>query len=90
MGPALEPTVLALKAVVREDKNVSCVGFAMNALNRLAHSPPPSRPPEDEKTPPRNPRPLLRELQADLPTILSQSPVQAWESLLRGGLHGMS
>ena len=90
MGPALEPTVLALKAVVREDKNVFCVGFAMDALNRLAHSPCPSRPPEDEKAPPRNPRPLLRELQADLPTILSQSPVQAWESLLRGGLHGMS
>ncbi len=41
LGPALEPTVLALKAVVREDKNVFCVGFAMDALNRLAHSPPP-------------------------------------------------
>ncbi len=82
MGPALEPTVLALKAVVREDKNVFCVGFAMDALNRLVHLPP-----EDEKAPPRNPRPLLRELQADLPTILSQSPVQAWESLLRGGFH---
>jgi hypothetical protein len=80
MGPALEPTVLALKAVVREDKNVFCVGFAMDALNRLAHLPP-----EDEKA-----LPLLRELQTDLPTILSQSPVQAWESLLRGGLHGKS
>ena len=44
MGPALEPTVLALKAVVREDKNVFCVGFAMDALNRLAHLPP-----EDER-----------------------------------------
>ena len=80
MGPALEPTVLALKAVVREDKNAICVGFAMDALNRLAHLPP-----EDEKA-----LPLLRELQTDLPTILSQSPVQAWESLLRGGLHGKS
>ena len=66
--------------MVREDKNVFCVGFTMDALNRLAHLPP-----EDEKA-----LPLLRELQADLPTILSQSPVQAWGSLLRGGHHGMS
>ena len=35
MGPALEPTVLALKAVVREDKNAICVGFAVDAPNRL-------------------------------------------------------
>jgi hypothetical protein len=40
----------------------------------------PSRPPQKEKAPPRNSRPQLRELKADLPTILSQSPVP-WESL---------
>ena len=80
MGPALEPTVLALKAVVREDKNVICVWFAMDAPNRLAHLPP-----KNEKT-----LPLLRELQAHLQAILGQSPVQAWESLLQGGLHGMN
>ena len=80
MGPALEPTVLALKAVVREDKNAICVWFAMDAPNRLAHLPP-----KNEKT-----LPLLRELQAHLQAIPGQSPVQAWESLLQGGLHGMN
>ncbi len=79
--------MLAMKAVVREDKNVVCVGFAMDALNRLAHSPPPSRPPQDEKAPPRNPRPLLHEMQAHLRKILGQSQVP-WETLVWGGLQG--
>lgn len=37
LGPALEPAVLALKEVLRNDENVIAVGLAMDALNRLAH-----------------------------------------------------
>ena len=75
-GTALEPTVLALKEVVRNDQNVICVGFAMDALNRLANLGP-----QDEEV-----EPLISHLQANIPAILRESPMQSWETLVRGGL----
>ena len=75
IGPALKTTIKSLKGVVREDKNVICVGLAMDALNRLANL---RR--KGEEVPP-----LIGELQTDLPSILAESPVQAWEALVRGG-----
>ncbi len=75
ISPALESTVQALKAVVHEDKNVICVGFAMDALNRLANLRT-----EDEKM-----SQLISNLKADLLAILAESPVQSWEALVRGG-----
>jgi hypothetical protein len=75
-GTALEPTLLALKEVVRTDKNVISVGLAMDALTRLANLGP-----LDEK-----PVPLISDLKANLLAILGEAPVQGWEALVRGGL----
>ena len=72
---ALVSTIGALKMVVRNDKNVICVGFAMDALNRLANL---------ETTGP-SPAALDR-LRADLLQILGESPIRCWEALVRGGL----
>ena len=72
LGEALEPTVAALKEVVRTDKNVICVGFAMDALNRLAHLGPHNAKTDD--------------LRAELMDLLAEPPVRAWEALVRGGL----
>ena len=76
LGRALEPTISALQAVVRTDKNVIAVGFAMDALARLANL----RPADDK------PRPLIADLQTKLCDILGESPVQCWESLVREGV----
>ncbi len=73
LGNALEPTVAALQEVVRTDKNIICVGFAMDALARLANL----RATDEE------PQPLVADLQTNLRAILGESPVQCWESLVR-------
>ena len=75
VGDALVSTIEALKMVVRNDKNVICVGFAMDALNRLVNL---------ETT---GPSPVaLDRLRADLLQILGESPIRCWEALVRGGL----
>lgn len=76
LGAALEPTVVALQEVVRTDKNIICVGFAMDALARLANL----GVGDDE------PQPLIADLQTKLRAILGESPVQCWESLVREGV----
>jgi hypothetical protein len=74
-GAALEPTIHALRKVVATDENVICVGFAMDALNRLAYLRP-----EDEQI-----LSAIEELQADMTRILASSPVHCREALVRGG-----
>jgi hypothetical protein len=76
LGPALEPTIAALTEVVRTDKNVISVGLAMDALARLANLHP-----EDGA-----PQPPIEYLQTNLRDILSASPVQCWEALVRAGV----
>ncbi len=76
MGDALKPTINALKSVVQDDLNTISVGFAMDALNRLANL---QR--EDEAV-----VPPIRLLKAELLTILRASPIQSWDTLVRGGL----
>lgn len=78
LGSALESTIAALKNVIRHDQNVISVGFAMDALTRLAHLRPAGEVPS----------PAISNLQANLLTILAQSPIQSWEALVRGGLNG--
>ncbi|MEM7536885.1 MAG: HEAT repeat domain-containing protein, partial [Chloroflexota bacterium] len=78
LGPALEPAIDALKEVIRTDKNVINVGFAMDALTRLANV----GPTDNESAP------IITELQENLLSILGESPVQCWEALVRGGLGG--
>ncbi|NKB70294.1 MAG: hypothetical protein GKR89_24755 [Candidatus Latescibacteria bacterium] len=73
-GAALETTVQALKNIIRTDKNAIDVGFAMDALNRLAYLPA-----EDAAAP-------AGDLQADVLAILKESPMRCWEALVRGGL----
>ena len=74
-GDALEAVIEALKTVVRDDKNVICVGFAMDALNRLANL-------DSEGPSPA----ALESLRTDLLPLLGESPVRCWEALVRGGL----
>lgn len=76
LGPALEPTALALKEVIRRDENVIAVGLAMDALNRLANLRP-----AGEAEPP-----LVHRLKAELLAVLGEAPVRPWEALVRGGL----
>jgi len=76
LGSALEPTVAALKEVIRSDKNIIAVGFAMDALARLANL----RPADDK------PLPLIVDLQKNLRDMLAEAPVQCWESLVREGV----
>ena len=76
MGDALESTIDTLKKVITTDKNLICVGFAMDALNRLANLP-------DQDG---EPNPLITALQTDLLTILGEPPIRSWEALVRGGL----
>ncbi len=74
-GDALESTIDVLKEVVRNDRNVICVGFAMDALSRLAHL--------EASDFPSSPIDSLRN---DLLEILGESPIRCWEALVRGGL----
>ena len=73
LGSALEPTVAALQAVIRADKNVIAVGFAMDALARLVNL----------RSQAGEPLPLIANLQTDLRDLLGESPLQCWESLVR-------
>jgi hypothetical protein len=58
-----------LREVIRTDENAISVGFAMDALNRLA-----------------NLGEGAGDLRANLLPMLRESPIQAWEALVRGGL----
>ena len=71
----LEPTIKMLKTVIETDENVICVGFAMDALARLAHIEPTS-----ENIP------IVNQLKKDLVNILKSSPIHSWEALVRSGL----
>ncbi len=75
-GGALEPAIGALKEVVRDDENVISVGYAMDALSRLAHPTP-----RDEAE-----LPAIADLRAELRAVLALPPVQCWEALVRSGL----
>lgn len=76
LDAALEPTITALKEVIRTDKNVISVGFAMDALTRLVIMG------RDDG----QPLPVINDLQANLRDVLDESPVQCWEALVRGGV----
>ena len=71
-GPALESTARALQEIIRSDENAICVGFAMDALGRLAHLRPEGATASD--------------LQAEVSALLAESPMRCWESLVRSGL----
>jgi hypothetical protein len=68
-GAAFDSTITALREVIRTDENAISVGFAMDALNRLA-----------------NLGEGAGDLRANLLPMLRESPIQAWEALVRGGL----
>ena len=74
-GRALEPLIDSLMNIVREERNVFCVGLAMDALARLAHL----------HRAPAEPVAIAR-LRADLPSILAASPIVCWDALGRAGL----
>ena len=71
----LEPTIKTLKTVIATDENVICVGFAMDALARLAYI----------RSTNEN-IPMVNQLKKDLVDILKSSPIHSWEALVRSGL----
>jgi hypothetical protein len=77
IGKSLGPTIAALREVIRTDKNVICVGYALDALGRLANL----RPEGEEPSPP------IHQLQSDYLDILKETPVRGWEALVRGGVN---
>ena len=84
-GDALDSTIDALTEVVRSDRNVICVGFAMDTLNRLANLETDGA--ETGRPETGGPSPAsLDQLRADLLTLLGESPIRCWEALVRGGL----
>ncbi len=78
LGSALALVVHGLRQVMREDRNVFCVGFAMDALNRLAH------------LHAKRESPLIADLRNELTEILRESSVLSWEALIRAGLDNAS
>ncbi len=74
-GHALEPLIDTLTEIVRKERNVFCVGFAMDALARLAHLHPSHEEPA-----------AVVQLRAELPGILAASPIICWDALGRVGL----
>ena len=81
-GRALEPVISALKEVIKCDPNIFCVGFATDALNRLAHLEGDDH--EAVCSPP------IAALRAELPKILQTLPMHDWATLARGGYNTLS
>lgn len=75
LGAYLERTIFELKKIVEKDKNVISVGFAMDALNRLAYI----RGKQISATP------IIRDLQNTMLEIQKESPLFCAESLVRCG-----
>ncbi len=71
LGNALEPTIETLKDIIRTDKNVIDVGYAMDALIRLVKL---------------NPDGVSQINRENLLNILKELPVHSWETFIRGGL----
>ncbi len=71
-GLALEPAARALQEIIRSDENLICVGFAMDALSRLAHLGPGGE--------------TASYLQAEVSALLEKAPLRCWEALVRSGL----
>ncbi|MEC8545062.1 MAG: HEAT repeat domain-containing protein, partial [SAR324 cluster bacterium] len=76
LGDNLDFLIEELKKIIHQDQNVITLGFAMDALCRLAHLR------VGEEAPPT----AIIELRKDLLMILNSSPIQCWESLVRSGL----
>ena len=100
-GRALGSVIETLQQIVREDVNVACVGYAQDALTRLAHltSSSGSSATGDHRTGGESTDPqevssglpddvaaLILQLQESLLDTLRQSPMQGWEALVRAGL----
>ena len=80
IGDNLDFLMEELKKIILQDQNMITVGFAMDALSRLAHL----------RVGEEAPSTSIIELRKDLETILNSSPIQCWESLVRSGLRPAS
>lgn len=76
LGEALESTIEAMTRIIHDDENAFCVGFAMDALNRLAHHHP------EKKDEPRQ----ITRLRDNLDSLFDASPIHSPEPMIRGGL----
>ena len=75
-GTALQPAIAALQDVIRTDRNVFSIGFAMDALSRLVNL----RRGDAEALS------TVRDAREALPALLRASPIQPWEALVPGGM----
>ena len=73
LGNKVNSVVGALLDVATNDKNIFCVGFALDALTRLLTHPSSIFDNRDD-------------FQAEMSRVLSQLPLKPWESLMRGGM----
>ena len=77
----LVPAIAVLKEVMRSDENVINVGFAMDALGRLAYLYP-----EGQEASDTSDALSVGYLRDELLELLGEVPVQCWEALVRGGV----
>ena len=75
LGDSLQPTIGTLRGVVRTERNAICVGFAQDALSRLANL-----------TPESESRGPIASLQSTLLEVLGDAPVRPWEAIVRAGV----
>jgi HEAT repeat protein len=81
VGTALQPALAALEEVIRTDRNVLSVGFAMDAVSRLVNlsGGAPVAPEAVAQS-------AVQDARAALPALLRASPIQPWEALAPGGM----
>ncbi len=76
LGTSAKTAIEILREVVREDNNVINVGFAQDALTRLARLGPQEG----------GSHPAIDDIRKNLIAALGEAPVRPWEALVRAGL----
>lgn len=74
LGSALDEVIESMTQVISEDKNVFCVGFAMDVLSRLVHL-----------TPRSTTIDAIDELRSELDSIFALTPIYSLEALVASG-----
>ncbi len=75
IGTALSDLIKCLKMVLATDRNVFCVGLAMDALQRLV------------SVPTSNMDPALKRLREEIDDLFRQSPIYSLEALVASGMN---
>jgi hypothetical protein len=84
LGTTLEPLIACLIDIAEQDDNVFNVGFALDALTRLAHIDPRDADSDNDADADADAR--IIELNSNLRARLLALPIRSWESLVASGL----